>query len=128
MSRKSRLALGAQIMRLGFSGVLIARLPDHILDIKFFSEPRIKLPETDFDFGSQLSQCIYALQQLATELFLRSFGQRRGLGNRQFKCLNHGSFYITILVRRNHAPAGSKASWCHTSSLRRSAAMMVTSA
>src|SRR5260221_6917779 len=89
MSRRSRFALGAQTTRLT-RGMLLAGLRDHLLDVERLTEPRVKLPNADIEFGAQLGERVEALENFAPKLLLRGLRQLCCLGDRQFECPNHG--------------------------------------
>src|SRR5580704_17707544 len=89
MWRRSCFAFGAQTTRLSASGVLIAGWLDDVLDVEFLAQAGIQFTNADFDFGAELGERLDALQQFATELFLRCFGERSRLRDREFERFHH---------------------------------------
>ncbi len=67
-------------MRLRVPGMLATGLRDHILDVEFQTHSGVKFSNTNLDVGMQIRERVDTLQQLASELFLRGFRKRCGLG------------------------------------------------
>ncbi len=79
MSRKSCFARGAQTTAL--TAVMFrARFPDQILDRERRSKTRVELRQAHVDFVTQLGQSFNAIEQIAPNLLLRGFWQRRHSG------------------------------------------------
>src|SRR5580700_5909286 len=89
MWRRSCFAFGAQTTRLSASGVLIAGLLDDVLDVELLAHAGIQFTNADFDFSAKFGERLDALQQFATELFLRRFGECSGLRDREFERFHH---------------------------------------
>src|SRR2546423_12070483 len=89
MSRRSRLALGAQTTRLGAAGMLFAGVANKLFDVELFALASVKLLDTDLDFRAKFAQRFDVIEQFSPELLLRRFGERRGLRHREFQGLDH---------------------------------------
>jgi hypothetical protein len=85
--------------------MVLARLPDHVLDVERLAEPRIQLADADFDLGSKLLQCLDPLQHLASKLLLCSFRQVGDPRDRQLERFDHTG---SISYRPCRATAGAK--------------------
>ena len=74
MSRRSRLALGAQTTRLGAAGMLFAGVANKLFDVELFALASVKLLDTDLDFRAKFAQRFDVIEQFSPELLLRRFG------------------------------------------------------